>query len=275
MILMVRHMLTGLREAIALLAMAPETCDYSSLQAPRRDLMVSMTDPTISSDWRQAQAMHERLTRPVNGREPAGGVNPGDQRAIFSLVRCLKPSSVLEIGTHLGYSTIHIAQALQLNANESGAPGYLTSVDILDVNDSDEAPWRRAEAPCSPRDAIGKVGYGGRTRFVQSDSVEFLRTADRSYDLVFLDGDHSAPKVFAEIQLLSRVMSPGATLLLHDYFPGGKALWKGALPNTGPWRAIRRLRRQGAPITPVPLGELPWPTKLNSHRTSLALLQHT
>lgn len=237
--------------------------------------MAALTDPDIARDWRQAREMHRKLTRPASGLEPAGGVNPGDQRAIFSLVRRLKPSSVLEVGTHLGYSTIHIAQALQLNANEGGMPGHLTSVDLIDVNHPYDAPWRRAGAPFSPRDAITHLGYGNHATFVQSDSVEFLRATDRRYDLVFLDGDHSAPKVFSEIQLVARLMSPGAILLLHDYFPDGKALWKGSLPNTGPWRAIRRLKRQGAPIIPVPLGELPWPTKLNSHRTSLALLQHT
>ena len=35
-----------------------------------------------------------------------GGVNPGDRRAIYSLIHYLKPISVLEIGTHIGASTV-------------------------------------------------------------------------------------------------------------------------------------------------------------------------
>jgi hypothetical protein len=40
----------------------------------------------------------------------------------------------------------------------------------------------------------------------------------------------------------------------------------------GPFQAIERLRAEGAPLKVLPLGALPWPTKLGSNMTSLALL---
>jgi hypothetical protein len=40
----------------------------------------------------------------------------------------------------------------------------------------------------------------------------------------------------------------------------------------GPFLAIERFKEEGAPLTVLPLGELPWPTKLGSNTTSLALL---
>lgn len=50
-----------------------------------------------------------------------GGVNPGDRRAIYHLIRSLKPRSVLEIGTHIGVSTLYIALALKnLRSVEEG-----------------------------------------------------------------------------------------------------------------------------------------------------------
>jgi hypothetical protein len=36
--------------------------------------------------------------------------------------------------------------------------------------------------------------------------------------------------------------------------------------------AVRRLRQAGWPLEVLPLGDLPWPTKLGTTRTSLALL---
>ena len=38
-----------------------------------------------------------------------GGVNEGDRRAIYYLIRHFKPNTVLEVGTHIGASTVHIA----------------------------------------------------------------------------------------------------------------------------------------------------------------------
>ena len=54
-----------------------------------------------------------------------GGVNPGDRRLLYQLTRRLKPRNVLEIGTHVGASTMHIAAA---------KPRSITTVDIVDVN---------------------------------------------------------------------------------------------------------------------------------------------
>jgi hypothetical protein len=64
-------------------------------------------------------------------------------------------------------------------------------------------------------------------------------------------------------------------ILLHDYFPDLKPLWSNGRVIPGPWLAIERLKREGAPLTVKPFGALPWPTKLNSNNTSLALLLRT
>jgi len=273
MFLMAKHVMTGWSDKAKLHALKPEHVDYSNLADNLPDLESILNDPILKDEWREAQTQHDRLTRPTDGSAPRGGVNPGDQRAIYSLVRRLKPKSVLEVGTHLGYSTIHIAYALKRNQEDGGPTGALTSVDVLDVNSVEDAPWLRVGAPMQPSEAIAKLGYGENVMFVASDSVAFLTETEQTFDLVFLDGDHAAPKVYQEIQRLQRVISPNAVLLLHDYFPSGKALWNGSLPNTGPWRAIRRLQGGGAPIEPVALGALPWPTKLGSRLTSLALLK--
>ena len=61
-------------------------------------------------------------------------------------------------------------------------------------------------------------------------------------------------------------------MLLHDYFPHLKPLWANGTVIPGPYLALERLRREGAALAAVPLGALPWATKLDSTLTSLALL---
>ena len=63
-----------------------------------------------------------------------GGVNLGDRRTIFYLVNRFKHESVLEIGTHIGASTLHIASALYRNQLDFKVPANLTTLDIRDVN---------------------------------------------------------------------------------------------------------------------------------------------
>jgi len=60
--------------------------------------------------------------------------------------------------------------------------------------------------------------------------------------------------------------------VLHDYFPGGRPLWTGQRPSLGVDLTINRLVAEGAGVRSVPLGDLPWPTKLGTHTTSLAVL---
>jgi len=55
-----------------------------------------------------------------------GGVNFGDQRAIFTLINHFKPNHVLEVGTHIGCSTVMILLGLD-DSNR------LTTVDLRDV----------------------------------------------------------------------------------------------------------------------------------------------
>lgn len=200
----------------------------------------------------------------------SGGLNSGDRRAVHSMIRALKPASVLEVGTHIGSSTIHIAAALRANAKE-GQPGKLTTVDVIDVN-NDAAPWARSGMKRSPRQMVDALGMSDQVAFRVTDSISFLKECGDSYEFVFLDGSHAARGVYNEIPLVQRCLRANATILHHDFFPGGKPLWADLRPLPGPWLAYSRLRREGAPIRAIPLGELPWPTKAGTDVTSLALL---
>jgi predicted O-methyltransferase YrrM len=230
------------------------------------DLAAMLHDPGIETAWRAA----ERRIAPL-GLTGEGGMNPGDRRAVYYLVRRLRPGRVLEIGTLAGASTVHLAVALADVWPESAA-GRLLTVDIVDVNDAERAAWRRLGLPQSPRQAMERLGLGGLVEFRVARSLDLLAQPGEPFDLIFLDGDHRFETVVAEIPAAVARLRPGGLLLLHDYFPDLRPLWPDGKVIDGPARAVRRLRRAGWPIAARPLGELPWPTKQGTRRTSLAVL---
>jgi predicted O-methyltransferase YrrM len=240
------------------------------LSADRISLEDIFNSKSIAAEWEAISPTLDQFTIP----DGTGGVNPGDRRAIYYLTRHLKPKNVLEIGTHIGASTLYLAGALEENAT-------LTSVDIIDVNGQEgltrvEKGLTRSGTPLSPLEMLQSAGWNQRVQFVKSSSLDYLSRTKNFLDFVFLDGDHSKSTVSAEIPLVLKRLNPGGIILLHDYFPENKPLWKDYWGGVieGPYLAVEKLRNQGYPIRAIPLGELPWPTTLNSNITSLALVLH-
>ena len=148
----------------------------------------------------------------------------------------------------------------------------LTTVDINDVNDQATSPWLKYGSPYSPVELAQRLGLNDRITFVTGKSLEFFASCSDQYDLIFLDGDHTASTVYREIPAALVQLRREGVILLHDYFPALQPLWPGETVISGPWLATERLRSEGAEFMVIPLGELPWPTKLGSRITSLALL---
>lgn len=116
------------------------TCDTKSLISKSSLILEEIFNSSqIGMEWDE----HEKKTVIFQPPGGTGGVNPGDRRAVYYLVSKFKPSSVLEIGTHIGASTLHIAAALYKNQNLEGAKKQpcLVSVDITNVNDPVAKPW--------------------------------------------------------------------------------------------------------------------------------------
>src|SRR3989338_8821352 len=95
----------------------------------------------LDAEWREIGQIVSRLRLP----DFTFGVNPGDQRTLFYLARAVNARTILEIGTHIGCSTVHLALALKqsLKEDEIGKPKRrLVTLDIKDVNDPLEEPWK-------------------------------------------------------------------------------------------------------------------------------------
>jgi SAM-dependent methyltransferase len=257
------------RDRAELRELAPIVCSGTSLStrigpATLRELFESAK---TTEEWRSVEVELSALSI----TESAGGVNAGDRRAIFSLIRGLRPKSVLEVGTHIGASTVHVVAALRPDAHAADPP-KMTTVDIVDVNDERTMPWRQLGSTYSPREMITRMDAVGWVRFITGRSLDYLANCPQTFDFIFLDGDHAAKTVYQEIPAALRLLNPGGVILLHDYFPNLRPLWSNGAVIHGPWLATERLRSEGAAIRVLPFGELPWPTKLNSRVSSLALV---
>lgn len=89
-------------------------------------------------------------------------------RLINLIVSLKKPKKVLEIGTGLGYSTIHIAEAMPVD-------GKITSVELL------EGRLKVAEG------FIERSGLGDKIDTINGDGRIFIEDTQEKYDMIFLD----------------------------------------------------------------------------------------
>ena len=219
----------------------------------------------IEETW---QRDHEAIKSVFGDGDKFGGVNPGDRRAIHTLVQALKPDKVLEVGTHIGASTLYFALALKANGNA----GKVTTVDILDVNDPVSGPWKQIGSRMAPRDFANQLDCLRQIEFIAEKALDYMRRTEKSFDFIFLDGDHSSQAVYQEISAALSLLRPGGVILLHDYYPDNKAIFPDDNIIVGPFHALRRIMRECDQIRVFPLGRLPWATKQGSNNTSLALL---
>jgi predicted O-methyltransferase YrrM len=247
---------------------------------PTAQLSVDVLAPLDAFDKKLAFENHTEIwtkasaeIRPLMAAEELSeGVNPGDRRAIHALIYYLQAHTVLEVGTNVGASTLHIAQALRQMQQENKQDHYhLTTVDIVDVN-ALQGPWQQQGLPQSPRSMIQKLGFEEHVSFVAQDALIFLKNTQQTFDFIFLDGNHAAAVVYQEMAAALRVLNPEGYLLLHDYFPNLEPLWADGPIIPGPWLGVQRLQQENPHLAVLPLGMLPWQTKLNSNVTNLALV---
>ncbi len=214
--------------------------------------------------WEEALA---QITAIYGQTTAMGGVNPGDRRALYYLIHALKPQNLLEVGTHIGASTVFLAEALKTVSPQA----HMTTVDILDVNNP-TGPWYQQGLMMPPRDYLAKLGSDTRVTFKAQPSAAYLRNTTETYDFIFLDGDHGSRTVYEEVSLALKILNKDGMILLHDYYPAARPLFKDGNIIAGPFMALDRAMRENKGLRVLPLGDLPWETKQGLNKTSLALV---
>ena len=117
-------------------------------------------------------------------------------RLLAALCRALDPV-VLEVGTAIGYSTLHMAEQLE--------NGRVVTLE--------RDPERAAQA----RDYLGRGGVADRVELVEGDALETLPGAEGPFDLLFVDaskGEYSRYIELAEPKLSERALMVVDNLLM-------------------------------------------------------------
>jgi len=119
---------------------------------------------------------------------------------------------VLEVGTAIGYSALHMAEALDA--------GHIVTLE--------RDPGRIAQA----RELLDRAGVGHRVDIVEGDARETLPTLEGPFDLLFLDatkGEYREYLELAESKLSERALLVVDNLLMSgevaDPDGGGSGRW--------------------------------------------------
>lgn len=161
---------------------------WSSLDA-MIDAKLALTDPALEDTLRASDA----------GGLPQIQVSPSQGKLLHLMARMCGATSILEIGTLGGYSTIWLARALP-------ASGTLVTLELMP---------KHAEVA---RANIARAGLAGRVEFRVGPALASLErlAAERRppFDLTFIDADkQTIPEYF---QWAIRLSKPGSVIIVDN-----------------------------------------------------------
>ena len=120
-------------------------------------------------------------------------------RLLAAICRALDPV-VLEVGTAIGYSTLHIAEQLER--------GRVVTLEI--------DPTRAAQA----RDFLSRAGVADRVEIVEGDARETIPRLEGPFDLLFVDAAKSEYREY--IELAEGNLSERALLVVDNLLMSGE-----------------------------------------------------
>lgn len=153
-------------------------------------------------------------------RRDAGGLNPGldlgfgpeiterasdtgdmreDLYVLYAVAVGMKALRILEIGTNDGTSTLAFLKAA------SEIDGHVTSVDVCDVP--------VAEAVIDHFDLRSHWTFHKGS---SHDVLKVLREEEKQYDLIFIDGDHTAEGAKEDLDDAAALLRQDGVLFMHD-----------------------------------------------------------
>lgn len=133
-------------------------------------------------------------------------------RLLATLVRALAPRRIVEVGTAIGVSALHMGRELPDG-------GRLITLE------------RDGERIARARDFLGRAGVADRVEIVEGDALETLPSLEGPFDLAFLDATKDQSSTYLEI--LEPQLVPGALLVVDNLLMSGEAAY--TPPGGGRW----------------------------------------
>ena len=121
-------------------------------------------------------------------------------RLLATLVAAQRPQRVLEVGTAIGCSTLHMARELEPGAR------------IVTLE-------RDARRIAQAREFWARAGVADRIDLVEGDALASLRGLEGPFDLVFLDATKT--EIDAYLAEVERMLAPRAVLVVDNLLMGG------------------------------------------------------
>jgi len=127
----------------------------------------------------------------------------GIRNLLYTLTLSLKPSAVLEIGTHIGHGAVVIGEALRLNGF-----GRLYTLEPQKHYQQKATHYIQSARLDEYIEIVDGFSY---TREVR----QFLESKG-PFELVFVDGSHNYRDVIEELRWLWSIVAENGVVLLHD-----------------------------------------------------------
>jgi predicted O-methyltransferase YrrM len=134
---------------------------------------------------------------------PAGEGGPVVSTSLMAdeaaaLARLAVGRDVLEIGSAYGFSACVMALAGARHVTAVDPHTWLVSHEVMLAN-------------------LDAAGVAGRVTIVRGTSPDALAGFTGPFGLAFIDGDHDAAAVTADVQAARKVLADGGVLAVHDY----------------------------------------------------------
>jgi predicted O-methyltransferase YrrM len=131
----------------------------------------------------------------------AGSTEPWVSRLVADFIVARGARTVLETGAYMGATSVWIADALR---RLGGGRFFLCEIDKA----------RRGLAV----DRLVNKNWLEVELLERGDVMEFLRATPETFDVAWVDDNHTKKHVTAELTLLYPKMNPGGLILLHDVY---------------------------------------------------------